>query len=421
MRDLKTLFKSPFIKNVLILASGAGIAGVIPFVFLPLLTRVYSPTDFGVYTTVFSLVNIVSLISTLRFEDSFFLVNDTPTRFKLLYNCGKIVLMNTMVVGLLIIVLQLLGVPDSIELAAVPGYLWWLMPFFVFTQAINTVLTAFTNSHGGFKKIARNRTLEALSNNAVAVGMGKFSILNGLVIGRYLGHLVSALLYLRHVIKQVKEIEFRPKARVMKLLKKYRHLPTYLLPSNLLSKGSLDLNMFFIGVFFGVEQLGFIGLAYRLISVPNSFIAAPVGNVFKRDAMIEKEKTNHCKSTYKRTLIFLVAIGLPIFLAVYFVLPYVFVPLFGEEWQGGWQYVRILTPMFFLNFVASPLTQVFVIRNALKTYFIWHIGLFVSTVLVVYLGGRFDWPIFDVLFYYMMIYSVMYILNIYLSYVVAKK
>lgn len=54
--------KSEFSKNVLTLITGTTIAQAIPIAISPILTRIYTPEDFGVFALFVSLVGFISVI-----------------------------------------------------------------------------------------------------------------------------------------------------------------------------------------------------------------------------------------------------------------------------------------------------------------------------------------------------------------------
>ena len=60
--------KSEFSKNVLTLMTGTTIAQAIPIAISPILTRIYSPEDFGVFVLYTAIVSLVTAISTGKYE-----------------------------------------------------------------------------------------------------------------------------------------------------------------------------------------------------------------------------------------------------------------------------------------------------------------------------------------------------------------
>ena len=56
------------LKNSLIALQGTVIAQGIGFLFVPILTRIYSPADFGTYQLYFSIVSLLIVAASLRYE-----------------------------------------------------------------------------------------------------------------------------------------------------------------------------------------------------------------------------------------------------------------------------------------------------------------------------------------------------------------
>ncbi|MDZ7764223.1 MAG: hypothetical protein U5K00_07310 [Melioribacteraceae bacterium] len=65
---MKDLIKSDFTKNVIKHFSGTAGANLITIISLPILTRIYSPIDFGLFQLMLSTVLTFSVISSLKLE-----------------------------------------------------------------------------------------------------------------------------------------------------------------------------------------------------------------------------------------------------------------------------------------------------------------------------------------------------------------
>jgi hypothetical protein len=62
------ILKSEFTKNVAALITGTTIAQAIPLLIAPVLTRIYTPEDFGLLATLTSMTMIVGSVATGRYE-----------------------------------------------------------------------------------------------------------------------------------------------------------------------------------------------------------------------------------------------------------------------------------------------------------------------------------------------------------------
>jgi len=79
----------------------------------------------------------------------------------------------------------------------------------------------------------------------------------------------------------------------------------------------------------------------------------------------------------------LFALAVPIFLCIYFLAPPVCAWLFGgEEWRIAGEYIRILTPMFAVRFVATALSPGLYVCRKQTVEFTMQVALMIVTALL---------------------------------------
>src|SRR5688500_14561464 len=81
----KILPKGEFSKNVLTLLMGTGIAQIIPIAMAPVISRIYSPEDVGVFTVFLSISTIFSVIATARYELAIILPKSDEDAFTIVF------------------------------------------------------------------------------------------------------------------------------------------------------------------------------------------------------------------------------------------------------------------------------------------------------------------------------------------------
>jgi len=59
--------------QIITLMSGTLIAQVIMFISIPILTRLYTPTEFGLYSTFTAVITIIGSISSLKYDQAIML------------------------------------------------------------------------------------------------------------------------------------------------------------------------------------------------------------------------------------------------------------------------------------------------------------------------------------------------------------
>ena len=97
---MKTSF---FIRNLAVVMTGTAAAQAITFLFLPIVSRIYSPSDFGVWGALVAIAQVLSIGSTLQLQQSVVIAKRMNEAFHLL--CASIV--SVVVVSLLLLVVLL--------------------------------------------------------------------------------------------------------------------------------------------------------------------------------------------------------------------------------------------------------------------------------------------------------------------------
>jgi len=76
-----------FNKNVLVLFTGTTLAQAIPIAVSPILTRLYTPEDFGGFAIFFSITNLLGVVATWRYELSIVLPSEEDEADLIEYLC----------------------------------------------------------------------------------------------------------------------------------------------------------------------------------------------------------------------------------------------------------------------------------------------------------------------------------------------
>jgi len=199
-------------------------------------------------------------------------------------------------------------------------------------------------------------------------------------------------------------------------LVKHQAFWRYSLPSSLLNTLVGQLPLFMIGIHHGALAAGLFALTQRVLAAPTALIATSILEVFKRQAVNEFESAGNCLAVYRSTFKALVLLALPPTLVLLLFSPALFGWLFGEDWRPAGDLARILAPLCFLNFVASPLSYVFFVAGKQRMELCWQVVLFLGTLLVfvapLSLHGS--------LLAYAIVRSLLYLIYLYMSHLCAR-
>lgn len=414
---MRKIAVSQFNKNVFTLFSGTLVAQVIPIAISPLLSRLYSPADFGVFTYFTAISSILTTIVTGRYEIAVLLPKEQKTALEVVMvafyvSCGVSIISA--------LFFLLFGGIISRELGSHKPYVWLYLVFLVaFMMGLYKVFFNWFNRVEAYKMLSINRVYRSilLSVSQVAFGLTPYIRQSGLIFGQFIAEIFATTALgwkiFKNEQKNLTEIDV---ASIKAQALRYIGYPKYSMPADLINVATNQIPIFLFAAYFGNQVVGLYGFAIRILGVPVSLIASSILDVFKQKASSDFVNTGSCRAIFLRTLKNLVLLSIVPFTILAIISPYAFAIVFGAQWKASGEYIQILCLLFFVRFVASPLSYVLYIAEKQKVDLLWQIALFATTMLSMAIGIRMQ--SFEVcLWSFSISYSIMYIIYIYLSYV----
>jgi len=162
--------KSEFTKNVLTLMTGTTIAQAIPIAISPILTRIYTPEDFGLLALFISIVSIMAVVSTGKYELAIILPKSNTYGFQLL----SLTLMIAFVVSIFYVFSIL-----SISIFYSFDFIYFLLPITVLFIASNNIFDRYNNRIKNYKLMSYQRLIKTTVESTMSILlMFLFSIFN---------------------------------------------------------------------------------------------------------------------------------------------------------------------------------------------------------------------------------------------------
>ncbi|KVN05950.1 lipopolysaccharide biosynthesis protein [Burkholderia diffusa] len=155
-----------------------------------------------------------------------------------------------------------------------------------------------------------------------------------------------------------------------------RRFALYILPSTLCASVLTYALSIAIPHWFDAQSAGYFAAAYRLGFFPVSLIAQSVGGVFRRDAIGAMARPDagmtvpRVYSTYARALTALAVVYMAGGLLLFAPLVNLF---FGESWRGSVGFYHSLMPLFALQLIYVPLSQIFLATRAQRIDFLFQL------------------------------------------------
>ncbi|HZV67493.1 MAG TPA: lipopolysaccharide biosynthesis protein, partial [Telluria sp.] len=370
----------PFWQHVFTVLGGALGAQALPLLAAPLITRLCTPAEMGAFGVWFGVIAVAAIGATLRMETAMILDHGAaPQR-----TCFRVVAHSATVLALGMTLCaaaaRALGVPVARDMS-------W---FGLLTVGLGTWLTAYmqttlayATSRSAFGKAAKAKvwgaaTIAAAQVALLLAGAGGAALLAGHLAGLLAG-LVAA-----HVLlaPPVPRLRLRLDREQRAYLLRHQNFWRFSLPSNLLNALVGQLPLFMIGAKHGALAAGLFALTQRVLAAPISLLAASVLEVFKRQSVHDFQTLGNCKQAYRYTFKALLLLGMGPSLVLFLFSPPLFALAFGEAWRPAGELAQILAPLYFLNFIASPLSYVFFVAGKQKIELAWQVALFGMTLAV---------------------------------------
>lgn len=378
---------SEFGRNVLTLITGTTLAQAITLAVSPLLTRIYSPENFGIFALFLAVTSVMSVVATGRYEQVVML----PQRDE---DAVQVVALSVMVASLFSLCLF---VPIALSGQQIAGLLknpkldvWlYLIPFSVFLMGVYNTAINWLNRRKQFKTIGTNRVIQS---SLIAAGQLLLSFSGGAAglmagfVGGWLAVTALAARAFDHGSYRFSLDSIAAQAR------RYKDYPLYSAPGALLDCASVQVPVFMLAFGFEPAIAGYFSLATRAISAPLSIISSSVGQVyFQKVSVLIYEEPKRIRTEIFLTAKKLALISLCIFLPLFFMGSDIFGYLFGAKWHRAGEYVEIIAPALMVRFVVSPLSAVLLATGDVRLCTLWQLLYFVSTTVV--LGGLIGYPV----------------------------
>lgn len=360
---MRNFFKSrsEFGRNVLALMSGTIIAKAISIGVIPILTRIYAPSDFGLFALYSSAVAILAVFSTGRYELAVVQARNSRDADRLVVCAIGL----AAIFGLLLLGVIALSSARLVAWVGQPGIAPWLylLPLSVFLTAAYQSLSYWLNRNKHYRRMGGNRVLQAGITAGANVGFGAMRFgAAGLILGQVLGlSITTFLLALRFfpLMPRTKQ------THAIALLRRYQAYLKYDLPASSMNVMAQQAPNLLLTPLFGALSAGHYFLIQRLFMLPVTLLSSSIGSVFRQSATEQYRKTGSFRPIFWSVFRRLSAIVILPTLIFMFVAEDLFGFVFGPAWAVAGEYARILAPMFMLKFIVSPLTYTLYIRDKL--------------------------------------------------------
>lgn len=360
-------------KGVATIVRGSGISQLLILGSSPILSRIFSPEDFGIMALFAAVVGFGVIGAAGSYELAIPIPEEDERavalfRLSLLLNVAIAIAVGLVAIGLAILPTTW---PFLEELR--PYVL--LIPVAMIAGGIFQTMTSWSVRRRTYAAMSWSQVWQSAAQvvSGIALGLAAvrpLGLMIALVIGRCAG---VATLFFRSIRSDRHVLASSTMATARAALHRYRDFPRFSLFVRLISQLGLSLPAILFVALYDPVVAGLLALTMRIIAAPMQLIGQAVGQVFLGEVSnLLRTDREAAAALTRRTSIRLALLAGPLIAVVAVVAPAAFGLVFGAEWREAGTFVRLIAPMAFMQFLTTPIAQILTILERQRLQLVLH-------------------------------------------------
>lgn len=336
-----------FIGDSFLMILSSGIAQVILIITTPIITRLYSPTEFGEFTIFSNIAMILIPIINARYD--LLIVNTKNDR------SANILSQISFLISLLILLILM-------PIFAISA---WLYPNFIldfifiiimlFLVSLTNIFTNYLNKERKYKVLSLINVFRAGSMALLQIIFGLLALGSlGLIIGFSLSYIAGITLGYKTFKKHFNIV--RDKEETKALFLENKNQLVYSTPSILLNSLSFSVVVFFIGILYTNTEVGIYGMAIRVLGIPVTIISLGLSKIFMQQANDYYIEYGNFRNLLFKFSSILVIVSIILYVPLYLFSEELVNILLGHSWVDAITVIKIVIPLFVIRLIVSTVS-----------------------------------------------------------------
>lgn len=336
-----------FIGDSFLMILSSGIAQVILIITTPIITRLYSPTEFGEFTIFSNIAMILIPIINARYD--LLIVNTKNDR------SANILSQISFLISLLILLIL-------IPIFAISA---WLYPNFIldfifiiimlFLVSLTNIFTNYLNKERKYKVLSLINVFRAGSMALLQIIFGLLALGSlGLIIGFSLSYIAGITLGYKTFKKHFNIVIDKEETKALFLENKNQLV--YSTPSILLNSLSFSVVVFFIGILYTNTEVGIYGMAIRVLGIPVTIISLGLSKIFMQQANDYYIEYGNFRNLLLKFSSILVIVSIILYVPLYLFSEELVNILLGHSWVDAITVIKIVIPLFVIRLIVSTVS-----------------------------------------------------------------
>jgi O-antigen/teichoic acid export membrane protein len=422
LRALRSrLLEGSMLRNVAVLVAGTAGGQAVVLLASPALTRLYTPADFGYLSVFVALMALVVVIGSLRYEIAVSVATTDEEAVNVLALSLVLAVLMSAASALLLAWLHrpLLALLHAEPLAP----FLWLLPLSILGGAVYQALSYWAIRKEKFGPLGGSTVARAVIQVGFqlvlgALGAGTPGLLGGDAVGRLGSAVPLGRLAWRHRRGQPRSVSLRG---MWMEAKRHRRYPAFSAVGAVLSTASLQIPALLFVALYDARIAGLIALAQRVIGAPVTLLGKSVSQVYVgQAARLAREEPQRLQAALVLTVVRLLAVAAVPTAILALAGPWLFTHVFGNDWTTSGRFVRLLAPMFLVQFAVYPVSETLNLLERQRLRLAWDIVRLALLAAVFWVAHDSTWSASAAVLAYGLVMLGSYVLLFVLSWIAVR-
>lgn len=400
---IQHILEIPFFRNILKLSVSSVVNMTIAIIVTPILSRIYSPEDYGEWGVFSSVVMIVTSFIFLSYENAVVKETDKVKLPSIIYLCLTIA---TIIIGLtcsIFFIGRWLQIAFFINFPSLT-----LLIIALCLSAIDILCSNISNRYSRYNIMSIVGVVMGVSQAGSRLVFGIIPIAKGLILGNILSIFLKVILYLKNIKSVIKKDILRIASfkSIQSVAVDNKKFPLFDAPARFVEFVIGNIVIIILSVYYDMTEIGCYSMISQLVQIPLSLMGTSMSTVYFKDLSVVSTDRIKLKQLTFRTVrvCFFMSVLPAAFLA--FGGDYLLVLFLGDKWELAGQMSLCLAVFSIPVILSEPLLPIFKVLDKQDYRFWLNIANLIIAIGALYCGIFLDYNVITALLLYSIGYAI---------------
>ena len=374
------------------LAGAKAVAAVFALAITPIISRLFSPNDFGQAALWLSWCTILGHMSSLKYELAVVLPREEREAAGLYWLSVALLVLFTSVVALLLFPTQ--GIArEAFGLDSTPQWVWWLIPGLLLFGLVD-IQQSWLARFKRFYRVSGSIILGTVTTGFSRIGLGLAfgSSPVAFIVGQLIGLIVKFVYLSTGKLNRIPQrSDHLTRDSLLGNARRFADFPKLNTPAALASSAAKNVPVLFLGALYGAAQAGLFAMAMRLAQSPIRLATRSMRSVLYQRLASIANADGKLFPTYAIACGTLAAAGLVPMLVLVAFGPPILGFILGPQWVESGVYLQIIAPWLYAILISIPVNPVLTVIRRQGVELLVQIASLVIRTLVFVVAFRIGW------------------------------